>query len=157
MSRSLERRYSVISCDILHLPQDQPQLPNSGDADSLVPKRTFPILDVILAHPYSIMNRHEPPSLVLSLSSFLLLLGHPLRSGITIIHALSLVPSFLLIVPTVFDVFCNGRGDMVGLAFRCVVVDYWCGNARGDDVPVAIRSVGWLYRVRGNRVWLTLL
>jgi hypothetical protein len=88
------------------------------------------------------MNRHEPPPLVLPLSSFLLLLGHPLRSGITIIHTLSLVPSFLLIVPAVLDVFCNDRRDMVGLAFRRVVVDYWCGDARGDDVPVAIRSVG---------------
>lgn len=96
-------------------------------------------MDEILAHPYPIMNRHEPPSLVLSLSSLLLLLGHPFPAGITIIHALSLAAAaaLLFIVPAVLDVFCDGRRDVVGFAFRCVVVDYGCGDARGDDVPVA--------------------
>lgn len=103
--------------------------------DSLGTKRTLAVLNEIFAHPHAILNRHEPPPLVLPRSRLFLLLAH-LLARITIIHLLSLVPAFRFLISTVLDVFRGPSGDVVGLAFRCVVVNDWCRDAGRDNVPV---------------------
>lgn len=104
--------------------------------DSLVSEITPPLGHPILTHPHLIHHGPKPPSLVLPTARLLLLLAQLLPLGVSLS-----VDGGVLVVPSVLDVH-RGRivRDVIGLAFRGIIVDDGLGHARAENVPGSLHE-----------------